>query len=95
MRIESSVVSQQTLIESSKPIDKKEPIGKLNKPEETVEESASFIPSAFGFSGTYSVASLKSAVDYHAKYMTVAESNTLAAKSMTKIPQAILDRFKN
>jgi hypothetical protein len=95
MRVESSLVSQQSLIESSKPIDKKELIGKSNKPDEIAEEGESFIPSAFGFSGTYSVASLKSAVDYHAKYMTVAESNTLAAKSMTRIPQAILDRFKN
>jgi hypothetical protein len=95
MRIESSLVSQQTLIESSKPIDKKEQIGKINKPDEAADEALSFVPSAFGFSGTYSVASLKSAVDYHAKYMTVAESNTLAAKSMTGIPQAILSRFKS
>ena len=94
MRVESSLVSQ-TLIESSKPIDKQELTDRSNKPEETANESLSFVPSAFGFSGTYSIASLKAAVDYNAKYMTVAESNTSAAKSMTAIPQTILDRFRN
>jgi hypothetical protein len=94
MRVESSLVSQ-TLIESSKPVDKQGLTVKSNEAEETADESPSFVPSAFGFSGTYSIASLKAAVDYNAKYMTVAENNALAAKSMTAIPQAILDRFKN
>jgi hypothetical protein len=94
MRIESPLVSQ-TLIESSKAIDKQELTDRAKKPEETTDESLSFVPSAFGFSGTYSIASLKAAVDYNAKYMTVAENNTLAAKSMTAIPQTILDRFRS
>jgi hypothetical protein len=94
MRVESSLVSQ-TLIESSKPIDKQELTVRSNKLEETTDESSSFIPSAFGFSGTYSIASLKAAVDYNAKYMTVAENNALAVKSTTVIPQAILSRFRS
>jgi hypothetical protein len=94
MRIESPVVSQ-SLIESSNPIEKKELTSVSNKPEETAEESASFVPAAVGFSGTYSIASLKAAVDYHAKYMSVAESNTLAAKSMTVMPKAILNYFNS
>ena len=94
MRVESSLVSQ-TLIESSKAIDKQELTDRSNKPEETSDDSSSFVPSAFGFSGTYSIASLKSAVDYNAKYMTVAENNTLAANSMTAIPQTILNHFRS
>jgi hypothetical protein len=94
MRIESPQISQ-SLIESSKPIEKKELTGESQKLSETPEDDMSFVPSAFGFSGTYSVTSLKAAVDYNAKYMTVAESNAQAAKSMTMIPKAILNYFNS
>ena len=91
MRIESQVVPQ-TLVESPKIIDKKElnanGSGKLE-----VEESRPSIPSPFGFNGVYSPSSLRAAVDYHAKFLTVAQNNLAAVNHSATIPQAIIDRL--
>ncbi|MDM7998169.1 MAG: hypothetical protein QUT30_21070 [Acidobacteriota bacterium] len=91
MRIESTSVPQ-TLVESAKALEKKELTN--SKPNENpLEESQSFFPSPFGFSRTYSPASLKSAVDYHAKFLTVAENNMAAVNHPSAIPQGILNRL--
>ena len=91
MRIENTVVPQ-ALVESAKTIEKKE-LTNSQSSETTAEESQSFFPSPFGFSRTYSPASLKSAVDYHAKFLTVVENNMTAANHPTTIPKWILDRL--
>jgi hypothetical protein len=92
MRIENAVISQ-TLIEASKTIEKKDvtPVGEKTLTEN--EEVDPFIPLPLSSGRTYSVASLKSAVDYYAKFLTVAESNMQAAQPTNGIPQALLDRL--
>jgi hypothetical protein len=92
MRVEMPVASQP-LVEAPKNIDKKEVTGNSSEQHQSPEESQSFVPSPLGFSGTYSVSSLKAAVDYHAKFLTVAESNLEAARHTASIPQALLDRL--
>jgi hypothetical protein len=92
MRIENPLVSQ-SLIESSKAIDKIDVTKISPRDNPAVEEQGSFIPSPLGSSGIYSVSSLKAAVDYHAKFLTVAESNMQAIRHASVIPQALLDRL--
>jgi len=92
MRVEMPSVSQP-LVDSSKAVDKKE----LTKPSadnsNDLDDSSSSFLSPLGFRSTYSVSSLRAAVDYNAKFLTVAESNVQAAQHPPKIPQAILDHF--
>jgi hypothetical protein len=52
------------------------------------DESSSAL-SVFGPGGTYSIASLKAAAEHQAKYFAVAESNILAAKSASRIPEVL------
>ena len=92
MRVEMPLVPQP-LIESSKALDKKELTNSSSGEGQPTEEPQLCFASAFGSSGTYSVSSLRAAVDYHAKFLTVAESNLQAAQHPPTIPQAILDRF--
>jgi hypothetical protein len=92
MRIENALLSQ-SLIESSKPLEKKEVTSDSARQNTLLEDSKSFIPSPLSSSGTYSVRSLKAAVDYHAKFLTVAESNLQAVQHSAMIPQVILDRL--
>jgi hypothetical protein len=91
MRIETPSVAQSQ-IESPKSIDKKE-LTNGDLKNTTADESEPFIPSPFGSSRTYSLSSLRSAVDYHAKFLTVAESNIKAVNHPSSIPQGILDRL--
>ena len=92
MRIETALLSQ-TPIESSKPIEKKEVTSEGVRQHNLSEDSQSYIPSPLGSNGTYSVRSLKAAVDYNAKFLTVAESNLQAVQHGAMIPQMILDRL--
>ena len=46
-----------------------------------------------GLGGTYSIASLKAAAEHQAKFATVAENNILAAQSVPRIPQNLLQMF--
>ncbi len=92
MRIEAPSVPQ-TLIESPKTIDKKDLTESEPQGNTTVDESLSFIPSALGSSRTYSLSSLRAAVEYHAKFLTVAENNLQAVNHPSVIPQGILDRL--
>jgi hypothetical protein len=92
MRIESPLVSQ-SLIESTQAIEKKEVNVNNLHDHEPSEDSPSFVPSPFGSSGTYSVSSLRAAVDYHAKFLTVAQNNLEAANHPAVIPRTILDRL--
>jgi hypothetical protein len=92
MKIESALISQ-SLIESSKPLEKKEVTSDGDGKNTLAEDLKSFVPSPLGSSGTYSVRSLKASVDYYAKFLTVAESNLQAVQHSAVIPQAILDRL--
>ena len=92
MRVESSLV-QQPLIDSTKVAETKEVKANNASNPETVEEPSPFSASPFSFSGTYSPTSLKAAVDYHAKLLTVAENNMEAVNHPPTIPKGLLDRF--
>ena len=46
-----------------------------------------------GLGGTYSIASLKAAAEHQAKFATVAENNILAANSVSRIPEGLLQMF--
>ena len=92
MRVESPLVSQ-SLIESPQTIEKKELNVNNLRDREPSEDSPSFVPSPFGSSGTYSISSLRAAVDYHAKFLTVAQNNLEAANHPAAIPRTILDRL--
>jgi|WetSurMetagenome_2_1015567.scaffolds.fasta_scaffold633883_1 hypothetical protein len=93
MRIEMPAVSQPP-IESPKPIEKKDLTVSNASGAEQPEELQAFFPSPLGLARTYSVSSLRSAVAYHAKFLTVAESNVQASQHASLIPKTILDYFK-
>jgi len=46
-----------------------------------------------GLGGTYSIASLKAAAEHQSKYAIVAENNIMAANSVSKIPDNLLQMF--
>jgi len=93
MRIEGQVFPQ-SLVESSKPLEKKEITENISREDPASGESQTLILSPFGTGGTYSVNSLKAAVDYHVKFLAVAENNMLAVNHPPTIPDEILDHFK-
>ena len=62
-------------------------------PGEPEEEPSSFVPAPLASSRTYSLNSLRAAVDYHAKFLTVAESNLKAIQHAGAIPQVLLDHL--
>ena len=90
MRVEIPL-SPQPSIEAPKVPEKKD----LTKTVSTglEEELTSSVPASPGSSGTYSISSLRAAVDYHAKFLTVAQNNIEAANLPPRIPQSILDRL--
>jgi hypothetical protein len=92
MRVESPLVPQ-TLIDSPKPIDNKEVSESSSGDLQPLEEMSSFVPSAIGSGRTYSLSSLRAAVDYHAKFLTVASSNVEASNHPATIPRAIIERL--
>jgi hypothetical protein len=92
MRIEMPVVSQSP-IESPKSIEKKELTSIDSSGASEPEELRALLSSPPGLAGIYSVSSLKAAVNYHAKLLTVAESNVAAAQHGSMIPPAILNYF--
>ena len=94
MRIEAPSVAQ-TQIESPKAPDKKELTEDSPKESTTLGDPEPFIPSPLGSSRTYSLSTLRSAVDYHAKFLTVAESNLKAVNHPSSIPQGLLDRLNS
>jgi hypothetical protein len=93
MRVELPFVPQPS-VESAKTIEIKEVTEEITNGKNEAEESQSSLPVSFGYGKTYSVSSLRAAVDYHAKLLTVAESNLQAAQHPPKIPRVILDHFK-
>ena len=92
MRVDNALVSQP-LIDSNKIVEKKPVSSNGSLTEESGEKGFSYIPLPFGTSGTYSPSSLKAAVEYHAKFLSVAESNLQAVNHASTIPKAILQRF--
>ena len=92
MRVESALV-QQSLIETPKAVETKEVKTNGYNNLEVADEQLAFTPSTIGSGRTYSLSSLKAAVDYHAKFLTVAESNMQAIHHPGAIPQVLLDRL--
>jgi hypothetical protein len=92
MRIETPSVAQPQ-IESPKALEKKELTEENLRGNKTLDDSEPFIPSPLGSSRTYSLSSLKAAVDYHAKFLTVADNNIKAVNHSSSIPQGLLDRL--
>jgi hypothetical protein len=92
MRVEMPVVLQSP-IDSPKSIEKKELTAGNSNGANEPEETQAFFPSPLGLGRTYSVSSLKAAVNYHAKFLTVAASNVQAAQHDSMIPQSILNYF--
>jgi hypothetical protein len=90
MRVEIPF-SPQPSIEAPKLTEKKEITKSVSMDPEG--DNQSFVPTPPSSSGTYSVTSLRAAVDYYAKFLTVAENNVEAAKHPPRIPQMILDRL--
>ena len=90
MRVDFSSVSQSQ-IESAKTIDKKEIKGGDSAGNTALEESSPFVAFSLGSGRTYSLSSLKAAVDHHAKFLTVAESNMAAVNHAAVIPRELLD----
>jgi len=92
MRVELTSVPQSQ-IESAKTVDKKEIKGTELGSAVEAEELQSFVPFSLGSGRTYSLSSLKAAVEYHAKFLTVAESNMAAVNHAAAIPRGILNRL--
>ncbi len=92
MRVESTLVPQ-SLIDSPKPIETKEVPTSNPGESESAEALVSFMPSPLGFGRTYSLSSLRAAVDYHAKFLTVAGNNLEAANHAATIPRTIIERL--
>jgi len=90
MRVESPLVPQ-SLIDSPKSVENAELETNNSSSSESAEESLLFVASPFGSSRTYSVSSLKAAVDYNAKFLTVANSNLEAVNHTATIPRAVID----
>ncbi|MBN2244122.1 MAG: hypothetical protein JW793_15660 [Acidobacteria bacterium] len=93
MRIEGQTIPQ-SLVESSKSLEKKGLTMNNSLEDSASEETRPFQLSPFGTVGTYSVNSLKAAVEYHVKFLAVAENNMVAAGHPPTIPGEILDHFK-
>ena len=92
MRVESPLVPQ-SLIESSKPIENNALKSDSSPYAEPVEQASSYAVLPLSSSGIYSPASLRAAVDYHAKFLTVAGNNLEAANHAATIPRAIIERL--
>lgn len=94
MRVENPLV-QQSLVDSRKVVEKKDLIieGTHENKADGEQRLLPFIPSPFGSSGVYSISSLKAAVDYHAKFLTVAQNNLAAADHASTIPKDLIDRM--
>ena len=92
MKVQGQVFPR-SLVESFKSLGKKEI--DPNKPgrDSASDDSQPLSLSLFGSSGTYSVNSLKAAVDYHVKFLAVAENNMMAVNHSPKIPREVLDHF--
>jgi hypothetical protein len=92
MRVELTSIPQSQ-IEAPKTVEKKDLIGGDAGNNSAMDESQSFVPFSLGSGRTYSLSSLKAAVERHAKFLTVAESNLSAVNHAVTIPKGILDRL--
>ena len=92
MRVELTSIPQSQ-IEAPKTIEKKDIIGDDAGNNTAMDESQSLVPFSLGSGRTYSLSSLKAAVESHAKFLTVAESNLTAVHHAVSIPKGIRDRL--
>jgi len=93
MRIEFTQLNTKP-VESGKSSDQKIPVYRHGSPSikngDTDEKSSAVM---LGLGGTYSIASLKAAAEHQSKFSIVAENNILAAKSVSRIPDGLLQMF--
>lgn len=93
VRVENPIVSH-TLTELSKTIDKERVNSTRSIREDGAEdEMPSSAPLPFRSGKTYSPMSLRAAVDYHAKFLTVVQNNLEAVNHPAAIPRELLDRL--
>jgi len=92
MRLDTSLLPN-SLLQSPKILQNKQLTTHSPGALEFPEEAPAFYSSPFGSSGTYSVSSLRAAVDYHAKFLTVAENNLEAVHHPDTVPSAIIERL--
>jgi len=93
MRIDFTQISTKP-VESGKSSEQKIPVYRHNsisiKNNDTDEKTSAVM---LGLGGTYSIASLKAAAEHQSKFSTVAENNIIAARSVSKIPEGLLQMF--
>jgi hypothetical protein len=92
VRVESPLI-QQSLIDTPKQIENNVLKSDSSVDTEPVEEASPYAAPLLNPSGIYSPASLRAAVDYHAKFLTVAGNNLEAANHAATIPRAIIERL--
>jgi|GEM_PF-2891049 len=93
VRVENPIVSQ-TLAELSKTTEKERVNSTRSIREDVAEnEVSSSVPLPFRSGKTYSPGSLRAAVDYHAKFLTVVQNNLEAVNHPAAIPRELLDRL--
>lgn len=91
MRIESAFIPQP-LVDGHKVTEKSE-VNVEDAGNREWESETSYVPSPFGTCGIYSISSLRAAVDYQAKFLTVAENNIQAAEHPQSIPRVLIDQL--
>ncbi len=94
MRVENTPVPQ-SLIDAPKTIENKTIHSSSRGNLKPVEEALSFVRSPLSSSGIYSPSSLRAAVDYHAKFLTVADNNMEAANHAATIPRVLIERLSS
>jgi hypothetical protein len=92
MRVDT-VSIPQSLIESPKALENKELTKSQTRGDIRAGEPQAAISAPLGSGRTYSLSSLRAAVGYHAKFLTVASSNVEASLHGPVIPRAILDHL--
>lgn len=93
MRIEFPQINTKP-IESGKSSDQKAPVYRSNSTSARNGDADEKSPAAMlGLGGTYSIASLKAAAEHQSKFAIVAENNILAANSVSRIPESLLQMF--
>ena len=92
MRLEFPQVSTKP-VEPGKSSDQKVPVYRQVPTAVKNSEIDEKSPVATLGRGTYSIASLKVAAEHQSKFAAVAESNILAAQSVSQIPEGLLKMF--
>ena len=93
MRIDFTQINTNP-VESGKSSDQKTPVYRNASTTIKNGDPDDKSPAAMlGLGGTYSIASLRAAAEHQSKFATVAETNILAAQSVSRIPDGLLKMF--